>query len=147
MAQEHAECSLADAGQRLVMQLGGSGGKGEGDQRDVLPALAQRRQGEFEAAEAVVEVGAEAPFGDEPRQILVGCGKDVDVDLFAIEYGDYKGSLWDANLTLDVDFTDRLGGFIGYNFVDMGVESEDDDLLGELDYQYGAVTAGIRFRF
>ena len=72
---------------------------------------------------------------------------NVDVDLFAIEYGDYKGSLWDANLTLDVDFTDRLGGFIGYNFVDMGVESEDDDLLGELDYQYGAVTAGIRFRF
>lgn len=71
----------------------------------------------------------------------------LDVDLFAIEYGDYKGSLWDANLTLDVAFTDRVGGFVGYNFVDMNVESEDTSLLGELDYQYGAVTAGIRLTF
>lgn len=71
----------------------------------------------------------------------------LDVDLFAIEYGDYKGSLWDASLTLDVDFTDHVGGFIGYNFVEMNVESEDTSLLGEFDYQYGAITAGIRLTF
>ena len=72
---------------------------------------------------------------------------NVDVDVFALEYDDYKGSLWDASLTLDVDFTEKLGGFIGYNYVDMGVESEDEDLLGKLDYQYSAVNVGIRLRF
>lgn len=71
----------------------------------------------------------------------------LDVDLFAIEYGDYKGSLWDANFTLDVAFTDRVGGFVGYNFVDMNIESEDTSFLGEFDYQYGAVMAGIRLTF
>ncbi len=72
---------------------------------------------------------------------------NADVDLFAIEYGDYKGSLWDVNLTLDVEFTERFGGFLGYNFVDMGVESDDADLLGKLDYQYGALTAGVLLTF
>jgi hypothetical protein len=72
---------------------------------------------------------------------------NADVDLFAIEYGDYKGSLWDANLTLDMAFTDQIGGFLGYNFVDMGVESDDEDLLGKLDYQYGALTLGVRLTF
>jgi hypothetical protein len=72
---------------------------------------------------------------------------NLDVDLFAIEYEDYKGSLWDANLTLDIDITDSIGGFIGYNYVDMSVESEDPSLLGEFDYRYGAVTAGFRLTF
>lgn len=71
----------------------------------------------------------------------------VDVDLFAIEYGDYKGSLWDANLTLDVDISERFGAYLGYNYVDMGIDSDDKDLLGKLDYEYGALTLGLRMKF
>ena len=70
-----------------------------------------------------------------------------EVDLFALEYDDYKGALWDANLTFDLAFSDNVGVYVGYNFVDLSVESDDEDLLGELDYRYGAVMAGIRLRF
>lgn len=71
----------------------------------------------------------------------------VDADLFAIEYEDYKGSLWDAGITLDIDLTDNIGAYLGYNFVDMSIESEDEDLLGKVEYQYGAVVAGVRVQF
>ena len=71
----------------------------------------------------------------------------VDVDLFAIEYGDYKGNLLDANVTLDLDISERFGAYLGYNYVDMGIESDDKDLLGEIDYQYGALMLGVRMKF
>ena len=71
----------------------------------------------------------------------------VDVDLFALEYDDYKGSLWDASAILDFALTDNVGAFIGYNFVELSIESDDEDFLGEVDYQYGAVTAGIKLTF
>ena len=70
-----------------------------------------------------------------------------EVDAFALEYEDYRGSLWDANATLDIAFTNHFGGFIGYNFVDMSIESDDADFPGEIDYQYGAVLAGIKLAF
>ncbi len=81
------------------------------------------------------------------RQLSGPFSIGVEVDLFAIEYGDYKGNLWDANLTLDVDISERFGAYLGYNYVDMGIESEDEDLLGELDYEYGAFMLGVRMRF
>ena len=49
--------------------------------RDLLPPLAQRRHPQADDVEAVEEVLAEAPFGDERLEVGVGGGDDADVDL------------------------------------------------------------------
>ncbi len=51
------------------------------EQRDVLGALAQRRQRDREDVEAVVEVLAERLLADGLEQVAIGGGDDPDVDL------------------------------------------------------------------
>jgi len=51
-----------------------------GEPHDVLAAVPERRQGEREHREAVVEVLAEAPLADRPAQVLVGRGEHPHVD-------------------------------------------------------------------
>ena len=52
-----------------------------GEQRDILLAVAQRRQVERDDVEAVEEVFAEAALFDGLLQVDVGGGDDADVDL------------------------------------------------------------------
>ena len=49
------------------------------EQRDVLLALAQRRQRDAENIQAVVKVGAEGSLFDQRRQILVGGGDGAEI--------------------------------------------------------------------
>ena len=49
--------------------------------RDLLAPLAQRRQPQPDDVEAVEQVLAEAPVGDERLEVGVGGGDDADVDL------------------------------------------------------------------
>ena len=51
------------------------------EERDVLAALAQRRDLDREHLEAVVEVGAQAPLGDGGLEVAVGGGDDAHVRL------------------------------------------------------------------
>ena len=57
-------------------------------ERDVLAALAQRRQDDRDDVDAVVEVFAEPPLGDRLGQVLVGRGDDADVGLQLLEPAD-----------------------------------------------------------
>ena len=52
-----------------------------GEDRNIALAVAQRRQGDDLEAQPVEQVGAEAAFLDQPRQMLVGGSDDPDVDL------------------------------------------------------------------
>ena len=52
-----------------------------GQQRDVARPRAQRRQLDVDHVDAVVQVLAEAAFGDGPRQVFVRGQHDADVDL------------------------------------------------------------------
>src|ERR1700693_5371482 len=49
-------------------------------QRDILAALAQRRNSQAENVEAEIQVTAERPFGHGLLQNSVGGGKDADID-------------------------------------------------------------------
>jgi hypothetical protein len=55
---------------------------------DVLAAGPQRRHLQLERVEAVVEVAAELPLGDERRQAAVGRSHDPDVDLLGLVAAD-----------------------------------------------------------
>ena len=57
----------------------GAGQEMPRQQRDVVAALAQRRQGDAHHVQAVLEVGAEAAFADQRVQVLVGGGDDAHV--------------------------------------------------------------------
>ena len=50
-----------------------------GQEHDVVGAFAQRRQRDDVEGEAIQQVGSEAPFGDQARQVLVRGGDDAHV--------------------------------------------------------------------
>ena len=52
-----------------------------GEERDVLPALAQRRHRNGNGADPEVEIVAELPLAHQCGQVLVGGGDQEDVDL------------------------------------------------------------------
>lgn len=70
-----------------------------------------------------------------------------DAELFALEFDDFDGALFDSNLTLDIELTKKFGGFLSLNWVDMNLELDNEDLAGEIEYQYGAVAVGVRLVF
>ncbi len=70
-----------EAGKDLAPELAGHGaGEMIGEQRDVLPPLAQRRDRHDVEGEAVEQVGAERAGRGKRRQIDIGRGDDPDID-------------------------------------------------------------------
>ena len=74
--------------QRLLQPLGRIAHEGRREIRNVLAALAQRRQVHLDDVEAVVEIAAEPAGGDLGAQIAVGRGDHVDVDAARLERAD-----------------------------------------------------------
>src|SRR6185437_627005 len=58
------------------------------DRRDVLPAIAQRRQMNVEHVQAIVEVFAKAPLAHLTLQIAVGSDDDAGVDRDRLDRAD-----------------------------------------------------------
>ena len=76
------------------------------ERRNLLAALAQRRQLQPDDVEAVEEVLAEAALGDELFEVGVGRGDDADVDLDGLrlaERVDFVGLEEAQQLRLDVE--------------------------------------------
>jgi hypothetical protein len=70
-----------------------------------------------------------------------------DVDVFALEVGDYDGSLIDAKIAVDYDLTDWFGLTLGYNYVEIDVDKTGGDFTGSVNYQYDAVIFAGRVFF
>jgi hypothetical protein len=70
-----------------------------------------------------------------------------DLDLFALEFGDYDGSLVDAKIAVDYDLTDWFGLTLGYNYVAIDVDKTGGDFTGSVNYQYDAVIFAGRVFF
>src|SRR5207253_703025 len=64
------------------------------DERDVLAALAQRRHGELDDVDAIEEVLAEAPGGDQLGELLVRGADDAHVDRFFLGGADVAHALF-----------------------------------------------------
>ena len=69
---------------------------------------------------------------------------NLDGQYFGIKINDVKGSLADLSASVDWQAANNLAVFVGYNWVDFDVDSEDDDLPGSVEYQYSALVAGIK---
>jgi hypothetical protein len=68
----------------------------------------------------------------------------LEGDLFALEFGDYEGSLVDAEISLDYDLTDWFGVSLGYNYVDINVDKTGGSFDASIGYDYSAITLAGR---
>jgi hypothetical protein len=80
MFHEGGKRILADAPHRDAIPTGQPRENMSGQERDVVQAVAQRRDGESEHVETVEEVRAKAAFRNLRLQIAVGSREDPDVD-------------------------------------------------------------------
>ena len=58
------------------------------------------------------------------------------LDVFALEYKDFKGSMTDIRLVLEHHTFKNVGFGFGLNRFDFNVEASNDDILGEIDNTY-----------
>lgn len=69
---------------------------------------------------------------------------NLDGEYFGIKINDIDGSLVDLRASVDWQAASNLAVFVGYNWVDFDVDSENDDLPGRVEYQYSALVAGVK---
>jgi len=94
---------------------------------------------EFSVLAPLPVVGFGGAYAITPRLFLRG-----KVDIFALEFDDYRGQLIDGIVGIDYDFTDNLGIGAAFNLVDIGVEANKDRFVGSLDYRYGGLMVYAR---
>ena len=79
------------------------------------------------------------------------------LDIFALQYQDFSGSMSDMRLVLEHHTFKNVGFGFGLNRFDLNVEASNDDILGEIDNTYngfliyvttytGKTAAGSQFR-
>jgi len=61
---------------------------------------------------------------------------DGSAAYFSLSYDDYDGSLFRGTINLEYRFTDHFGAGIGYNYTNMNLDIEDDDVTTEYDLNY-----------
>jgi len=60
----------------------------------------------------------------------------ASAEIFAIEYGDFSGSLYDVYAAVDYQITDRVALGAGINLVNINVGVSKPNLDGDLDWRY-----------
>ncbi|HWM28642.1 MAG TPA: hypothetical protein VNQ14_09300 [Woeseiaceae bacterium] len=68
-------------------------------------------------------------------------------EIFAIEYGDYDGSLYDLFVGLDFNITEKIAVGAGLNSVQLDVGVSKSGFQGDLDWQYDGAMAYVKFDF
>ncbi len=109
---------------------------------DVEVSVTAHNLGFTASAETIAPLpvaGLEVSYAITPRWFLRGRS-----DFFYLEFDDYEGHLVDAIFSLEYDFLDYAGVGIGYNYVDMNIEAEADEFIGELNYSYGTFLAYLK---
>ena len=67
--------------------------------------------------------------------------------VFALEVGDYKGSLVNTSLVFEHDTFKHLGFGFGYSYFDFDFNSEDQDFSGEFSYTFHGPVAYLNVMF
>ncbi len=68
-------------------------------------------------------------------------------EVFALESGDFKGSLYDLYVGLDYQLFDRMAIGAGFNSVRMDIGVTKENASGDLDWQYDGGLLFIKFEF
>jgi hypothetical protein len=71
----------------------------------------------------------------------------ADAEIFAFEYGDFDGSLYDIYAGMDYAFTDHVAVGLGINSVRMDLGVTKADFAGDLDWQYDGALLYLKFNF
>jgi hypothetical protein len=88
----------------------------------------------------VIGLRGEYRFAD--RWSLRGSG-----EIFAIEYDDYDGSLYDLFIGLDFSVTETIAVGVGINSVQLDIGVAKRNFQGDLDWQYDGAMAYLKFDF
>ncbi len=68
------------------------------------------------------------------------------LDVFALEYKDFKGSMSDMRLVLEHHTFKNVGFGIAYNYMNLDIESTDEGFSGLLNIRYKGPYAYLRVR-
>ena len=68
-------------------------------------------------------------------------------EIFAIEYGDYSGSLYDVYASVDYQVTEHVALGAGLNLVNINVGVDKSNLAGDLDWRYDGGLLFLKFDF
>jgi len=112
---------------------------------DIGATLSASATGSVESSDVtaplpVVGLRGEYRFAD--RWSLRGSG-----EIFAIEYGDYDGSLYDFFVGLDFSATETIALGVGVNSVELDVGVTKGGFQGDVDWQYDGAMAYVKFDF
>ncbi|MFL1484054.1 hypothetical protein [Marinobacter sp. LN3S78] len=88
----------------------------------------------------IIGLRGEYRFAD--RWSLRGSG-----EVFAVDYGDYEGSLYDLFAGLDFSVTETIAIGVGVNSVKLDVGVSKDNFQGDIDWQYDGALAYLKFDF
>ena len=68
-------------------------------------------------------------------------------ELFALEYDSFDGELIDLYAGLDYALSDRFTVGIGLNSVKLDISVDDEDLMGDLDWEYDGALIRVMIKF
>jgi hypothetical protein len=88
----------------------------------------------------VIGLRGEYRFAD--RWAIRGSG-----EIFAVDYGDYEGSLYDVFVGLDFSVTKVIAIGVGINAVELDVSVSKRSFEGDLNWQYEGALAYLKFDF
>jgi hypothetical protein len=71
----------------------------------------------------------------------------ASAEVFAIDYGDYSGSLYDVYAGLDYRIAEHWGIGVGYNASKINATVANDQFKGDLDWQYGGGLLFVKLDF
>jgi hypothetical protein len=112
---------------------------------DMKATLSAPRLGSFESNDLtaplpVIGLRGEYRFAD--RWAIRGSG-----EIFAVDYGDYEGSLYDVFVGLDFSVTKVIAIGVGINAVELDVGVSKRSFQGDLTWQYEGALAYLKFDF
>ena len=112
---------------------------------DVGARLSATSDGSFEVSTATAPLpvfGLRGEYKFAEKWAMQASG-----ELFFLEYDDFDGLLFDIFVGLDFDISKKVAVGVGVNSVRMDIGIAQDDLNGDLDWEYDGVLAYLKFDF
>jgi hypothetical protein len=108
-------------------------------------SLREPNTGQFEVGDLTAPLpvlGLRGNYRLTPRLLLRS-----SAELFAIEFEDVDGSLFDFYIGLDYHFHDKFAVGLGYNNVSLDVDADASEFKGVLDWTYDGVLLNVQYSF
>ncbi|MGI9203578.1 MAG: hypothetical protein ACR2Q3_06190, partial [Woeseiaceae bacterium] len=108
-------------------------------------SLRESNTGQFEAEDLTAPlpvIGLRGIYQLSPRLTLRGSG-----ELFAIEFDNVDGTLFDFYVGLDYYFHENFAVGLGYNNVSLDVDADGSEFKGALDWTYDGALLNVQYSF